>query len=59
MVTGECRITVTASVDPDTKIDGEGGGRFAAGATKAGDAIHADIMRSKITLGSLCCRILS
>ena len=26
MVTGECRITVTASVDPDTKIDGEGGG---------------------------------
>ena len=25
MVTGECRITVTASVDPDTKIDGEGG----------------------------------
>ena len=57
-ITGECRITVNVSVDPNTKIDGERG-RFAAGATKAGDAIDADIMRSKITLASLCCRILS
>ena len=56
-VTSELRLIVVVSVDAGVKIDGEGE-RFATGATNVGD-VGADIIRSNITLGSLCCRILS
>ena len=56
-VTGELMLIVAVSVNADTKIDGEGE-RFATGATNVGDVVSADIMRSNITLGSLCCHIL-
>ena len=57
-VTSELRLIVVVSVDAGVKIDGEGE-RFATGATNVGDVVGADIMRSNITLGSLCCHILS
>ena len=57
-VTGEVRLIVVVSTDADTRIDGEGE-RFATGATNVGDVVGADIMRSNITLGSLCCHIIS
>ena len=57
-VTGELRLTLIVSVDAGNQTDGEGE-RFATGATKIGDVIGADMMRSKIPLGSLCCHILS
>ena len=50
-------LIVAVSVNAGTKIDGEGE-RFATGATNVGDVVSADIMRSNITLGSLCCHIL-
>ena len=57
-ITGELRLIVAASVDAGARIDGERK-RSATGATNIGDVVRADIMRSNITLGSLCCHILS
>ena len=57
-VTGELRLIVAVSVDGGARVDWEGE-RFATGATNVGDVVGADIMRSNVTLGSLCCRILS
>ena len=51
-VTGELRLIVAVTVDAGTKINKEGE-RFVTGATNAGDVVGADIMQSKITLGSL------
>ena len=52
------RLIVAVSVDAEARIDGEGE-RFATDATNVGDVVGADIMRSNVTLGSLCCRIIS
>ena len=49
-VTGELRLIVTVSVDGE-------GERFTTGAANVGDVVVGDIMRSNITLGSLCCCI--
>ena len=57
-VTGELKLIVAVSVDAGARIDVEGE-RCGAGATNVGDVVRARIMRSNITLGSLCCRILS
>ena len=57
-VIGGLRLIVAVSVDAEARIDGEGE-RFATGATNVGDVVGADIMRSNITLGSLCCHIIS
>ena len=57
-VTGEVRLIVAVSIDAGARIDGEGE-RIATGVTNVGDVVGADIIRSNITLGSLCCRILS
>ena len=57
-VTGELRLIVAVSVDAGARIDGDGE-RSATGATNVGDFAGADIMRSNIALGSLCCRIFS
>ena len=57
-VTGELKLIVAVSVDAGARIDGVGES-CATGATNVGDVVGADIMRSNITLGSLCCRILS
>ena len=55
-VSGELRLIVAVSVNAGTKIDREGE-RSATGATNVGDVASADIMRSNITLGPLCCLI--
>ena len=52
------RLIVAVSVDAEARIDGEGE-RFATGATIVGDVVGADIMQSNITIGSLCCHIIS
>ena len=57
-VTGELRLIVAASADAGARIDGERK-RSATGATNVACVVRADIMRSNITLGSLCCHILS
>ena len=57
-VIGGLRLIVAVSVDAEARIDGEGE-RFATDATNVGDVVGADIMRSNVTLGSLCCRIIS
>ena len=57
-VTGKLRLIVAVSVDAGARIDGEGESS-ATGATNIGDVVGVDIMGSNITLGSLCCRILS
>ena len=56
-VTAELMLIVAVSVNARTKIDGQVE-RFATGATNVGDVVSADIMRSNITLGSLCYHIL-
>ena len=57
-VIGGLRLIVAVSVDAEARIDGEGE-IFATDATNVGDVVGADIMRSNVTLGSLCCRIIS
>lgn len=49
-VAGELTLTVAAGVDAHIEIDREGEG-FATKATKVGDVVGAEIMRSKVTLG--------
>ena len=49
-VTGELTLTVAVGVDAHIETDREGEG-FATKATKVGDVVGAEIMRSKVTLG--------